>query len=37
MGTNNYIGISLKGKGNNIFAVGSKIKIYQGDQVISGN
>ena len=29
----NYIGVSLKGKGNNTFAIGSKIKIYTGDQV----
>ncbi|MES2374134.1 MAG: VCBS repeat-containing protein [Bacteroidota bacterium] len=32
---NNYIGISLKGKGKNTFAVGSEIKIYQGDQILS--
>ena len=30
---NNYIGILLKGKGNNTFAIGSKIKIYKGNQV----
>jgi enediyne biosynthesis protein E4 len=28
----NYIGVSLRGKGNNTFAIGSKIKIYKGDQ-----
>jgi hypothetical protein len=30
---NNYIGIQLKGKGQNTFAVGSKIKLYKGAQV----
>ncbi|HKO82014.1 MAG TPA: VCBS repeat-containing protein, partial [Chitinophagaceae bacterium] len=30
---NNYIGIVLKGKGLNTFAIGSKIKLYHGDQV----
>lgn len=35
LGTNNYIGIFLKGKGNNTFAIGSKIKIYQGNRIIS--
>lgn len=29
----NYIGVSLKGTGNNTFAIGSKIKIYSGGQV----
>jgi len=32
---NNYISFLLKGKGQNTFAIGSKIKIYQGNQVIS--
>jgi hypothetical protein len=30
---NNYIGIVLKGKGLNTFGIGSKIKLYHGDQV----
>ncbi|MEP7376222.1 MAG: VCBS repeat-containing protein [Chitinophagaceae bacterium] len=30
---NNYIGVSLKGKGNNTFAIGSKIKVYSGNQI----
>ncbi len=34
-GKNNYIGILLKGKDKNTFAVGSSIKVYQGDQVFS--
>jgi hypothetical protein len=29
----NYIGILLKGKGSNTFAIGSKIKIYKGGQI----
>jgi len=32
---NNYIGVSLKGKGNNLFAVGSIVKVYQGNQVLT--
>jgi len=32
---NNYISILLKGKDKNTFAVGSKIKLYVGDQVLS--
>lgn len=32
---NHYIGIALKGKGANTFAIGSTVKIYQGDQVLS--
>ncbi len=32
---NNYIGISLAGTDKNKFAVGSKIKIYEGDQVLN--
>ena len=30
---NNYIGVVLKGRGKNTFAIGSKIKVYQGEQV----
>jgi enediyne biosynthesis protein E4 len=30
---NNYIGVELRGKGENTFAIGSKIKVFQGDQV----
>jgi enediyne biosynthesis protein E4 len=30
---NNYIGVFLKGIGKNSFAIGSKIKVYQGTQV----
>ncbi len=32
---NNYISVLLKGKEKNTYAIGSKIKIYQGSQVIS--
>lgn len=32
---NNYLGIVLKGKGKNTFAVGSKIKLFLGSQVLS--
>ena len=32
---NNYIGLSLKGKDANSFAVGSVVKVYQGTQVIT--
>ena len=32
--TNNYIAISLKGKGKNTFAIGSNIKIFQGSNII---
>lgn len=32
---NNYIGIKLNGKGQNTFAVGTVIKIFQGNQVLS--
>jgi len=32
---NNYIAVSLQGTDKNKFAVGSKIKIYQGNQVLS--
>lgn len=31
----NYIGITLKGKGQNTFAVGSTIKVYQDNNIIS--
>ncbi|MHA4808496.1 VCBS repeat-containing protein [Flavitalea flava] len=30
---NNYIGVLLKGKGQNTFAIGSKIKLYKGNRV----
>lgn len=32
---NNYIGISLQGSGKNTFAIGSTIKIYQGNKILS--
>lgn len=32
---NNFIGVSLKGKGGNTFAVGSKIIIYKGKEILS--
>ncbi len=32
---NHYIAVSLKGKGANTFAIGSTIKVYQGNQVMS--
>src|SRR5437773_5512046 len=32
---NNYIGIMLKGKGKNSFAIGSKIKLYAGSQIFT--
>lgn len=32
---NHYVGVSLKGKGANTFAIGSTVKVYQGDQVMS--
>lgn len=31
----NYIGIQLQGEGPNLFAVGSKIKVYQGKQIFN--
>lgn len=34
-GKNNYIGVLLKGKGKNTFAVGSDVKIYKGNQVFN--
>jgi len=33
--TNNYISILLKGKGKNLFAIGSNMKIYQGNKIIT--
>src|SRR5450631_1751688 len=30
---NNYIAVQLKGKGDNTFAIGSKIRVYQGKQI----
>ena len=35
MNHNNYIGVFLKGKDKNRFAVGSKIVVYEGDQKLS--
>jgi len=32
---NNYIGFNLKGKGNNGFAIGSQIKLFIGNQILS--
>ena len=32
---NNYIGISLKGKGKNPFAIGSQVKLYAGREILS--
>ncbi len=32
---NNFIGIFLKGNDKNTFAIGSKIKVYVGDQILS--
>ncbi len=34
-GKNNYIGLSLKGKGKNTFAIGTKINVFQDDQIMS--
>ena len=34
-GINNYIGITLKGKGKNTFAIGSKIKIFADGQIFT--
>jgi len=33
--TNNYVAILLKGKGSNTFAIGSNIKIYQGNDILT--
>jgi hypothetical protein len=30
---NNYVAVQLKGKGDNTFAIGSKIRVYQGKQI----
>ena len=32
---NYYIGVTLKGKKNNLLAIGSTVKIFQGDQVLT--
>ena len=32
---NNYIGVSLKGNDKNTFAIGSKIKVYKGNEILS--
>lgn len=32
---NNYIGISLKGEKENLFAIGSKVKLFIGNQILS--
>ncbi len=32
---NNYIAVMLKGTGDNTFAIGSKIKVYHGDQIFN--
>ena len=32
---NNYIGVQLKGEGKNTFAVGSKIQLFIGDQILT--
>ncbi len=32
---NNFIGVFLKGNSNNTFAIGSSIKVYEGDQIFS--
>ncbi len=32
---NNYLGFSLKGKGKNPFAIGSKVQLFVGDQVLT--
>ena len=32
---NNYIGFALTGKGKNLFAIGSKIQLYIGDQILT--
>lgn len=32
---NNYIGIELKGTASNLFAIGSQVKIYSGNEIIS--
>ncbi len=32
---NHYIGLKLQGKGNNTFAIGSKVNIYRGSEIIT--
>jgi hypothetical protein len=32
---NNYVAVNLKGNDNNSFAIGSKIKVYQGEEVFT--
>ncbi len=32
---NNYIGVMLKGKGQNTFAIGSKVKLYAGGEIFT--
>ena len=32
---NHYIGLKLQGKGNNTFAIGSKVNIYRGNEIIT--
>ena len=32
---NNYIAIELKGRGKNMFAIGSKVKLFAGDQILT--
>ncbi len=32
---NNYVAISLKGKGKNTFAIGSQVKLYAGNEILS--
>ena len=34
-GSNNFIGLTLKGRGKNTFAIGSKIKIFAGGQMLT--
>ena len=35
LNANNYIGLSLKGKGQNPFAIGSKVKVYTGSEILT--
>ena len=32
---NNYLGVSLKGDGSNLFAIGSKVRLYMGTQILT--
>ena len=34
---NNYLGVTLTGKEKNSFAIGSKIKVFAGDQIFRGD